>query len=131
MTPGRPENRRILLCRALIQIRKAVGDSLGYALCSSPVWDMLLDLYLAEQEHRDVYLWPLCIAANTPLSTAHRRISEMEKLELLVRHAGNRDRRRIGVRLTEKGAQTVTSLLDRVDQICHRILSADSHPGTD
>ena len=119
MTPVSPGNRRVTLCRALIQIRRAIGDSLGFTLCPNPIWDMLLDLYVAQHEARDVYLWPLCMAANTPLSTAHRKIGEMEKQGLLARAISGRDRRRIGIKLTDQGMTTITALLDRIDMICH------------
>jgi DNA-binding MarR family transcriptional regulator len=80
---------------------------------------MLLDLYMAHHEQREVYLWPLCMAANTPLSTAHRKIGEMERRGLVVRDMTARDRRRIGVRMTDEGLSKITSLLDRIDAICH------------
>jgi hypothetical protein len=112
-------DRRITMCRALIQIRKVVGASLGFGLCPSPIWDMLLDLYLAHHERREVYLWPLCMAANTPLSTAHRKIAEMERRSLLVRETTAHDRRRISVRMTDEGLSKVTKLLERIDDICH------------
>jgi hypothetical protein len=113
-------DRRITMCRALIQIRKVVGDSLGFGLCPSPIWDMLLDLYLAHHERREVYLWPLCMAANTPLSTAHRKIGEMERHGLVVRDLSARDRRRIGIKMSEEGLSTISRLLDRIDEILPR-----------
>lgn len=119
MTTDPLGDRRIWLCKALIQIRRAVGDSLGFSLCPSPIWDMLMDLYLAHHEQREVYLWPLCMAANIPLSTAHRKIGAMEKRGLLSRTNVQKDRRRIGIRLTDTGLQTVSSLLDQIDVICH------------
>jgi len=121
MTEDPAHDRRIALCRSLIAIRKAVGDSFGFTLCPNPVWDMLLDLYLAHHEQRDLYLWPLCIAANAPLSTAHRKISEMEKQGLVVRRMHEQDRRRVGVELTEYSMATITLLLDRIDTVCHGV----------
>ena len=103
MSSDPPADRRIIMCRILIRIRKVLGDSLGFALCPSPIWDMLLDLYAAHHEKRDMYLWPLCMAANTPFSTAHRKIGEMEREGLVVRDMTARDRRRIGIRMTEQG----------------------------
>lgn len=120
MTKDPVDDRRIVLCRMLIEIRRAVGDSLGFALCPNPVWDMLLDLYVAHHEQRDLYLWPLCIAANTPLSTAHRKITEMEKQGLLVRTLHDRDRRRVRVRLTTPSMATIAALLDRIDVVMAR-----------
>ncbi|WP_157217980.1 MarR family transcriptional regulator [Flavisphingomonas formosensis] len=61
----------------LIAERKLLGERLGFDACPSPTWDILLDLYLAHHERRAIYLWSLCIAANIPLSSAHRKISEL------------------------------------------------------
>ena len=37
----------------------------------------MLDLYLAFHEGRTINVWSLCLAANIPTSTAHRRIGEL------------------------------------------------------
>lgn len=108
-------DRRINLCHALIDMRRAIVDLLGFALCPNPVWDMLLDLYVAQHEDRDVYLWPLCMGAHAPVSTAHRKLSDMEKDGLLSREISITDRRRTRVKLTPRGIDLVGTLIDRID----------------
>lgn len=117
MTWAPSPERRIAMCRALILIRKTVGDTLGFALCPNPIWDMLLDLYLAHHEARDVYVWPLCVAANVPFSTAYRKIGDLERRGLLLRVGSKRDRRRIGLRMTSQGLAVVSSMLDQINVI--------------
>lgn len=118
MTQMMPINRRTAMCRRLIDMRNAVGDALGYEFCPSPIWDMLLDLYLARHENRGVYLWSLYMVAHVSPSTAQRRVVEMEQQGLLMRELSDRDRRCIGVEMTEVGVETVNSLLDRLIGIC-------------
>jgi predicted transcriptional regulator len=69
--------RRVRICRLLVKERKRVGAHLGFALCPVPAWDMFLDLYLAFHHGQAISIWSLCLAANIPTSTAHRKIGEM------------------------------------------------------
>ncbi|WP_341896701.1 MarR family transcriptional regulator [Sphingobium sp. YR657] len=108
---------RMDTCRKLVTMRKALGDTLGYRYCASPVWDMLLELYIAAREKRTVYLWSLCSFANVPYPTACRKVYEMEKIGLVLCNATDRERRGIRVSLTEKGQGVVESLLDRLAEI--------------
>lgn len=98
-------------------MRKALGDALGYRHCASPIWDMLMELYIAEREQRIVYLWSLCSFANVPFSTACRKVTEMEDIGLVRRNTANRDRRGVEVALTDNGEQLIESLLDRLAAI--------------
>ena len=106
--------RRIEVCRLMVSMRDVVGDNLGFEVCPNPIWDMLLDLYLARFEQREVYLWPLCIASHCPLSTAHRKVLFMERRGLVIRSKIGRDRRRINVAMTDRGADLMDRILDRI-----------------
>lgn len=108
---------RMTTCRKLVTMRKALGDALGYRHCASPIWDMLMELYIAEREQRIVYLWSLCSFANVPFSTACRKVTEMEDIGLVRRNTANRDRRGVEVALTDNGEQLIESLLDRLAAI--------------
>lgn len=109
--PTRTE-RRIAACRAMIEERRYIGKLLGYRLCAAPVWDMLLDLYLAEQEGRPSYLWALSVAAHVPVSTAHRKLQEMTAAGLIERMIDARDRRRVAVTLSAGCAARLDRLMD-------------------
>lgn len=117
--------RRIEVCRLLISMRDIVGATLGFEVCPNPIWDMLLDLYLARFEHREVYLWPLCIASHCPLSTAHRKVLFMERRGLVVRSKIGRDRRRINVAMTDRGADVMDTILERMSDRVLDICPAD------
>lgn len=104
-------------CRKLVTMRKTLGDALGYRHCASPIWDMLLELYVAEREKRIVYLWSLCSFANVPFSTACRKVTEMEEIGLVRRNLEHRDRRGVEVTLTDNGESLIASVLDRFAEI--------------
>jgi len=105
---------RLATCRCLLRERRMIGDSIGFHLCAVPVWDILLDLYLAEQEGRPMYLWQSCVAANIPISSAHRKIGEMVSEGLLERTTVLGDKRCIGIRLTESCIQRLDALMDQL-----------------
>ena len=83
--PDDPGRRREKICQRLIAERKRAGVHLGFDLIPSPAWDILLDLYLADRAGKAVQVWSLCIAANVPTSTAHRKITDMVEDGLLAR----------------------------------------------
>lgn len=115
MTQIHAPDRRIDMCRRLVVMRQTFGEAIGYRACPSPVWDMLLDLYLAHHEKREVYLFSLYTAApDIPQSTAHRKVAEMEKQGLVTRDIPRPDGRRVAISMTTCGIAIVESLLDRM-----------------
>jgi predicted transcriptional regulator len=100
---------RVEACRLLIAERKQIGSHLGFDLCPDPAWDMLLDLYIAFHERRETHISSLCLAANIPLSTAHRKIGEMVEDGILQRgFAGGR----VTVDLTGEYVEKLDRLFD-------------------
>lgn len=108
---------RLDMCRKLIASRKIVGDRLGYGMCSSPILDMLLELFVATHEGRSAYSWSLCMFAHVPISTALRKMETMEQEGMVIREKAGRDRRRIQVCLTPEGLAAVEGVLDRLVQV--------------
>lgn len=98
----------------LIYERRIVGEVLGFALCSDPAWDMLLDLYSAQQSGRAVYLSALWAAGNIPSSSAHRWTTIMAAQGLLIRHSDLKDRRRVQVRLSDSMVGALDTLMDQL-----------------
>lgn len=104
--------KRRELCRQLIAERKMIGAQLGFDLCPSPTWDMLLDLYLAHHEGRKTYVWSLCMAAHVPTTSAHRKIAELAAKGWLRRGPDREDGRRIAVELTFESLTRLDTLFD-------------------
>ncbi|MGC6400655.1 hypothetical protein ACNI3Q_08765 [Sphingomonas sp. FW199] len=86
--------------KAAIRARRLRERYFPADLFGDPAWDMMLDLLLAELEHRRVPVSSLCIAAAVPSTTALRWIGQMTQQGLLVREADALDRRRSYITLS-------------------------------
>ena len=74
----------------------------GSQFFSDPVWDMLLDLFIATAEGRRIVVSSACIAAEVPRTTALRQIKKMEEAGLLSRRGHPQDSRCTLVTLTDE-----------------------------
>ena len=99
------------LARRLIKQRREREALLGTRLLGEPVWDMLLDLYVAHAEGKPVSVTSLCIASNVPPSTALRWVSAMEEDGMILRESDAKDGRRSHLRLTPRTAAQMETLL--------------------
>ncbi|MBB6426320.1 MarR family winged helix-turn-helix transcriptional regulator [Sphingopyxis sp. JAI128] len=98
-----------------IQIRRMRRSHFGSAELSGPVWDMMLDLMLANTHGRSLSASDLATGAAVPLSSGLRMITALERLGLAQRSIDERDRRRTIVRLTENGIERMASYFEKVD----------------
>ncbi|MES2753728.1 MAG: MarR family transcriptional regulator [Pseudomonadota bacterium] len=91
--------------RRAIRGRRLRDEIFGVAgLFEDPAWDMLLDLFAAELEHRAVSVSSLCIAAAVAPTTALRWIGRLLDNGLLDRRPDPRDRRRAYIALTARAS---------------------------
>ena len=72
---------------------------------------MLLDLFIARERGRNVYLSSACIASCSPSSTAMRWLTMLESKKLVTRTVDPGDRRRIYVALTPAGHARLSGYL--------------------
>ncbi|WP_179640861.1 MarR family winged helix-turn-helix transcriptional regulator [Sphingomonas guangdongensis] len=100
--------------RSVIRARRLRDAHFPPDLFADPAWDMLLDLYAAELEHRRVSVSSLCIAAAVPGTTALRWIGTMMDAGLFERHADQHDRRRAYVALTDAARAGLNGYFDAV-----------------
>lgn len=89
--------------RAAIRSRRLREQFFAETLFGDPAWDMLLDLFAAALEQRQVSVSSLCIAAAVPPTTALRWIGTMHDAGLFERCADPSDRRRAYIALSQKG----------------------------
>ena len=80
-------------------------------LLGEPAWDMLLDLFIADFEHRKVSVTSACIASRVPTSTALRWVRMLEQRGLFERVDDAADGRRSWIRLSATGRSHMRSLL--------------------
>jgi predicted transcriptional regulator len=82
-----------------------------------PAWDMLLDLFIASCQSKQLATKGLCLAAGVPPTTAIRYIDALVKAGLVARLDDPRDARRTLVVLTEEGRQAMARYLANVDLV--------------
>ncbi|MFD1787619.1 winged helix DNA-binding protein [Sphingomonas floccifaciens] len=83
-------------------------------LFADPAWDMLLDLFAAELEGRQVSVSSLCIAAHVPGTTALRWIGSMVEAGLFERYADPADRRRAFISLAPAARAGMEGYFDAI-----------------
>ena len=111
------ENWETSICNVLIRHRRVIGTVLDFSLVENANWDMLLELYLARCERRQVFAWSLCAAANAPYSTAHRKLRELADNGWILRHEDMKDRRRVEVELTAMGAAKLEAIVKQIADV--------------
>lgn len=74
--------------------RRLIGDEQ-----SDPVWAMVLELCAARLEGRELCVTSLCLASGLPVTTALRRLDELERDGKITRNPDRTDRRRVFVTL--------------------------------
>lgn len=72
-------------------------------LFADPAWDILLELFVAAVESREIPVTDLCVASNVPDSTVLRWIGRLVARGMARRRGDPGDRRRVLVSLTEPG----------------------------
>lgn len=97
--------------RRIISERRRRERTLGSELFADPAWDMLLDLYAAHHERRNVSVSSLCIAAAVPATTALRWIKTMTDKGMLWRAADANDGRRIYISLADHVLEAMDEFL--------------------
>ena len=91
--------------RRAIRARRLRDDAFDLpGLFEDPAWDMLLDLFAAELERRQVSVSSLCIAAAVAPTTALRWIGKLIEAGLLDRRPDDIDRRRAFISLTARAS---------------------------
>lgn len=83
----------------------------GEELFGEPAWDILLDLYIAHAENKQVSVSSACIGSASPPTTGLRWLTVLAEKNLIARQNDVADHRRIMVRLTDKGVTAVERFL--------------------
>jgi hypothetical protein len=76
-------------------------------LFGEPAWDMLVDLFIAAEESKQISVSSLCVASAVPMTTALRWIAILESRALIERTADDLDARRSYLSLTATTQATI------------------------
>lgn len=91
--------------RALIQSRRRRETLFPSEWFGDPVWDILLELFLADLEGRSVSISSICIASAVAPTTALRWINRLSDDGPIVRDEDPGESRRVNVRLTDSARE--------------------------
>lgn len=111
----RSERRYLALARQAYALRRKRAAIFGNPeLFGEPAWDILLDLYIAHGEAKQVSVSSACIGSAAPSTTGLRWLGVLADEGLVVRENDAEDHRRVLVRLTSKGVAAMERFFDAV-----------------
>lgn len=94
----------VALAAKIYSARRKVDEVFGMTGFSvSPGWDIILDLYQAWAQNKEISVSSACIGAACPPTTGLRWLQALENMQLIERKQDDFDKRRIVVSLTECG----------------------------
>jgi len=102
------------LAKQLLAQRVARFDHFPAELFHEPAWDMLLALFVAQEERRTMNVKTLVGSAHAPVTTSQRWIDHLHKLKLIDRVIDPVDRRRMEISLSDAGYAAITAYLRRM-----------------
>ncbi|KQU52997.1 hypothetical protein ASG67_09060 [Sphingomonas sp. Leaf339] len=107
--PAAPDN--LSHVKRLIAERRSRRRFLPAELFHEPAWDMLLALYVANEESQTMNVKGLVACADAPVTTSQRWIEHLAKLRLVTRVVDTVDRRRVEVSLSQTGIEAIEAYL--------------------
>lgn len=109
--PGSPRDRIERILSENRMMRRLRSQYLSDDLFSEPSWEMLLQLHHAALSGTILSVTSLGGVSDIPMTTALRRIGELERAGLVVRVADGKDRRRAKIELSPHGRLAVEGFL--------------------
>lgn len=111
-SPRSFDEGRAAAVRKIIKGRRARERFFADSLFADPAWDIMLDLYAAHYEGRQVSVSSLCIASAVPGTTGLRWIKTMTDDGLLVRVDDQADGRRVFIKLSDEARIRLDAYFD-------------------
>lgn len=107
------------LCQAVYRLRRARPKFMAAAgdLFADPIWDMMLDLYVASQRGQLTTVTNACVAADVPQTTGLRYIEKLTSRGLAVRYSHLKDKRMLGLELTPEGKAAMEDMLREMSRV--------------
>lgn len=101
----------LALAQKARQLRSIMSACLPRHMFVDPAWDMMLDLLIATEQGESLHVKDLVILSGEAPASAMRRIQRLQQADLLCRHPDPDDHRRVRVRLTMKGYNSMAAML--------------------
>ena len=110
------QDSKVQKVRAVLRSRTARSILFGTTLFDEPGWEILLHLYAAHFEHREMLLAELISSSTCPASTVTRWARVLEKERLVTQTPGN-DVGPVVLRLTEDGLASMHALFEVIPNV--------------
>lgn len=108
------ERRLVDGARQLLQARLRMARDLPKGLLRDSAWDMILELFISHEEGGILFVKQLILSSGESVAAAMRRIDRLEEARLIERFPDPFDRRRVIVRLTERGRTAMLGMLQQL-----------------
>lgn len=113
------EVRALEAAKQGLVVRRRRERLFGAGLFSEPVWDILLELYVARAEECDVPVGNACLAASVPMTSALRWCQLLQDRKIIYRERDPKDGRRVFLRMADATFTKLTALLAEVVPAAH------------
>jgi DNA-binding MarR family transcriptional regulator len=113
-----PDEVLVVYANLLVRERKNRHHYFPDFTFGEPVWDILLDLYIARCTGKLISVSSACIAAGVPPTTGLRYVTMMTHESLIERSADPSDFRKVYVSLSDHMHDTMRKYLMRTSQEC-------------
>lgn len=100
--------------RQLLHARAAAADLFPKGILRDAAWDMLLELFISGEEGGTLYVKQLIGTSGESVTGTMRRIERLEDARFLTRRSDPFDKRRVIVRLTERGRTALIGMLQPI-----------------
>lgn len=111
LDPSGPGSTLAAVAERLYDERRRRDEYFPQGLFGEPAWDMLLALFIAREEGREMGIAEACEASGVSIRAGRALIAKLESRELLVRQRSQIDRRRYSVYLTDYAIERLTAYL--------------------
>jgi hypothetical protein len=111
VAPSLSSAEMLSAARRLWVARRVRDRIFGPDMFPDPAWNILLDLFIAGEEGRNVTIKSACVAGGVPQSTALRYIAHLIETRYAVRTQHPSDARSAYLRLTERGRARMAEYL--------------------
>lgn len=113
----RPSHSHLALARKAYALRRKRGAIFGNPdLFGEPAWDILLDLFIAQGEGKNVSVSSACIGSASPATTGLRWLGVLADEGLIKREPDPEDNRRVLVHLTTTGRAAMERYFEAVEK---------------
>lgn len=126
---GRTDPDMLAFARRMIAERYRRFQFFDGHLFSDPAWDIMLELFVAEIEVREVPVTNLCFTSNVPDTTVLRWIKTLCYEGLVVRHKDKVDKRRVLVQLTRPASDSMRRYMEEQMAAAEKMMAGQAETG--